>query len=130
MKVLLVENKEICIEVLMALLASTHKQIEACNTVEEAERRLKANPADVVIISRELATSDVFTRLSNSAIVIVTSSDYMTKAVRWTQDIRTGVLLDAVDKAAERKAAIDTADRLLQDMKRRCSENAKLLNGV
>lgn len=123
MKVLLVENKDICIDVLMAILSGSSKQVEACGTVAEAAEKLKTYSADVVVIDKEIASSpDIYTHLASVPIVIVTSDDYMGRARRWTQTVEGGLLQEALEKSAERKDTMDRIERILVGMKQRNDE--------
>jgi DNA-binding NtrC family response regulator len=131
MKVLLVENKDACIGALMALLTSADKQVEVCHTLEEAEVRLTKNSIDVVIVSQELAGEpDFFKRLAGISIVIVTSENYLQKAMRWTQEASGARLNESAQWAFERKDGFERAERIARRMKERTDAAALLLPGA
>lgn len=118
MKILLLENKDICIDALLAALGSS-RIIETCSTVEEAQKKLTTFKPDVVLISNELWPMVKDYELPQDVgMVIFTSSLWMDRARSWFD---TSILEDALKNAERRKEAfarvqhaLDAQERLLE----------------
>ena len=80
MKILLLENKAICIEVLIGMLGPS-RIVETASTFEEAEAKLKSFKPEVILISSELwpVIKDHPLPLE-CKLIIFTSADFLDKA--------------------------------------------------
>lgn len=128
MKILLVENRELRLDILMAMIAGGSKQVEICGHMDEAKEKLKTFTADAMIVDRDvLNESDDHSGLDSVPVVIVVDTKYMDEAGRW---IKAGQSQEGAENASKRKAILENINEIWQRMAVRHEEVKSLLGSA